>query len=144
MRALVEPRSLPVQRVVVPVVRLDRPTLGALAFARAISTDVTAVHFARERLETLRVRERWRTAHDGVELDVIATDDGWVETLLAYLDERARRDRTRPTTVVLPRLLGDGPWWSLVSGVASLWLEWRLRRRPRTIVVTVPYRADLV
>ena len=35
--------------VVVPVGRLDRPTLAALSFARSISPEVTAVHVADSR-----------------------------------------------------------------------------------------------
>src|SRR5919201_5077272 len=72
--------------IVVVFERLDRARLAALACARALSSDVRAVHIDTERIESLRIRERWRRRSDGIALDIVASGDARALTL-AYVRE---------------------------------------------------------
>src|SRR2546428_9307225 len=100
MRAPAElPREVP---IVVPIERIDRASLAAIAYALSISWDVAAVHVDTGGIETARIRERWRTCRDGVRLDIVARD----VDLAAYLE---RRDESG-IVVVVPTVISRPSW----------------------------------
>ena len=129
MRAPVPlPREIP---VVVPIERIDRASLTAIAYALSISWDVTAVHVDTGGLDSEGIRERWRTCRDGVRLEIV---DGDVD-LAAYLAERGERD----LVVVMPTIVPRPPWlYPLVNWSALR--KARDARRDGAAVVTVPVR----
>ena len=123
-----------------PLARLDRPALGALAFARSISLDVTALHVTGGAAESERVRRGWAARNDGIALVVVESPRGGLAApLLAYLDERERSDPERPLAVVLAQVVSHRPWGHLLHDPTALWLKLRLFFRPNTVVVDVPY-----
>ncbi len=123
--------------VVVPIARLDRAALHALAVARSISDDVTAIHVTGDdRIEEMRIRERWRHPLDGIALEIIETGGTPVDALLAYLDAAAVT-----TTVVVPEFVPRPPWLYVLQNLGALVLKLRLLRRANTVVISAPYRA---
>ena len=129
-----------VPHVIVPVARLDRAALRALAFARSISSDVTAVHVADDAGAAERMRERWRARDDGIALVVIESPYRvLLPPLLAYVDARARRDPERPITIVLAEFVPRHFWEYVLHNQTALRLKLRLFFRPNTVVVDVPY-----
>jgi hypothetical protein len=120
------PREIP---VVVPVERLDRAALVAIAYALSISWDVTAVHVETGGIESARVRERWRRSHDGVRLDVLAPGMDFA----AYLVRRDEPDML----VVMPTIVPRPRWLYPLVNWGTLWRA-RETRRDGTTVVTVP------
>ena len=121
-----------VPQVIVPVSHWDRAALRAIAYARSISTDVTAVILARDadaKALALHVRA---SAHD-IPLVMCRAD-----ALATYLDERERADPERPITVVLADLVPKRPW-SYPLHADALGLKLRLFFRPNTVVVDVTY-----
>ena len=131
---------LAVPQVVVPLARLDRPTLGALAFARSISLDVTALHVAGDAAEGERMRRRWAERRDGIPLVIVESGrDGLIPHVVAYLDERARGDPERPLAIVLAHVVPRPLWSHLLQDQTTLRLKLRLFFRPNTVVVDVPY-----
>jgi hypothetical protein len=125
---VVFPREIP---VVVPIERVDRASLTAIAYALSISWDVTALHVETGGLETEGIRERWRTRRDGVRLDIV---DGDVD-LATYLAERDERGLVvvMPTIVPRPRWLDPFVNWTALRKA-------RDARRDGAAVVTVPVR----
>ncbi len=131
---------LAVPQVVVPLAALDRSTLGALAFARSISTDVTAVHVTHDSASGERMRRRWAMRNDGIALVIVESPRaGLVTRLLDYLDERERRDPERPLAVVLAQLVPRPIWSHVLNDQTPVRLKLRLFFRPNTVVVDVPY-----
>jgi hypothetical protein len=130
---------LAVPQVVVPLATLDRSTLGALAFARSISADVTAVHVTGDAASAERMRRRWAVRNDGIALVIVESRAGFVRRLLDYLDERERGDPERPVAVVLAQLVPRRIWSHLLHDQTSVRLKLRLLFRPNTVVVDVPY-----
>lgn len=129
-----------VPQVIVPIARLDRATLHALAFARSISSDVTAVHLADDAGGAERMRERWRARDDGIALVVVESPHrALLAPLLAYVDARAHQDPERPITVVLAELVPHHFWDYVLHDLTTLRLKLRLFFRPNTVVVDVPY-----
>lgn len=131
--------SLP-PAVVVPVSRIDRPTMAALSFARSISTDVTAVHVSFSRKETQEFRACWEEYRPPAPLVIVDSPyRALVEPLLAYIDAVDRQDPRRPVTVVLPEFVPRHWWEYPLHNQSALRLKLRLFFRPNTIVVDVPY-----
>lgn len=131
---------LAVPQVVVPVRRIDRSALSALAYARSISPDVTAIWVTDDPGEADRMREQWRARADGIPLVIINSPRRrLISPLLAYLDERERRDAERPVAVVLSEVVPRRPWSYLLHDKTALLLKMRLFFRPNTVVVDVPY-----
>ena len=129
-----------VPQVIVPVARLDRAALRALGFARAISSDVTAVHVADSVAAAERMRADWRARDDGIALVVIESPHrALIPPLLAYVDARARQDDERPITVVLAEFVPRHFWEYVLHNQTALRLKFRLFVRPNTVVVDVPY-----
>jgi len=133
-------RRMAVPQVIVPVARLDRAALRALGFARAISSDVTAVHVADSVAAAERMRADWRARDDGIALVVIESPHrALIPPLLAYVDARARQDDERPITVVLAEFVPRHFWEYVLHNRTALRLKFRLFVRPNTVVVDVPY-----
>ena len=129
-----------VPNVIVPIARLDRAALQALAFARSISADVTAVHVADDAHAAELMRERWRARDDGIALVVIESPyRALIPPLLAYVDARARQDGERPITIVLAEFVPHHFWEYVLHNQTALRLKVRLFFRPNTVVVDVPY-----
>lgn len=137
---MVAVRQVAVPQVVVPIARLDRPSVRALAYARSISRDVTALAVIDDHIAADRFRRRWSERDDGISLVVIeSASRSLVGPLLAYLDERERQDPERPIAVVLAQLVPRRVWSYLLFDQTALRLKLRLFFRPNTVVVDVPY-----
>src|SRR4029078_5194772 len=99
--AYVQDRQLQPQ-VIVPVSRLDKPTLQAIAFAHACSPDAVAVHVANDREEGQRFRRAWLLHRPQIELVIVESPFRvLLRPLLAYIDAVDAHDPERPVTVVL-------------------------------------------
>jgi hypothetical protein len=126
---LSQPRPA-VPQVVVPIRRLDRAALRALAYARSISRDVTAVCLASDEDADAIAKAIRRRAAD---VAVATAHRG----LARYLDDRERADPERPIAVVISDVVARRRWSYVLDGEALLKL--RLLVRPNTVVVDVPY-----
>ena len=125
--------------VLVPVARLDRATLQAVAFARSISPNVKAVHIATTSESAERFRERWRRWTQEVEIDVIESPyRSLLQPLLRYIERIDERD-DRPITVVLAEFVPRNWWEWILHSQTALRLKLALLFRPNTIVIDVPY-----
>ena len=127
-------------RVLVPVSRLDRATLNALAFATSISADVTAVHVADDPEDLRRMKEDWERWGGPVSLVILESPyRALMGPLMAYIDATDRADPSQPTTVVLPEFVPRHVWEYPLHNQTALRLKVRLFFRRNTVVVDVPY-----
>ncbi|HKW78073.1 MAG TPA: APC family permease, partial [Candidatus Limnocylindria bacterium] len=140
LERLDEPLPIPKPPVViVPVARLDRATLQAIAFARSISPSVKAVHIATTAESAERFRERWARWTRDVPLDVIESPyRSLMQPLLRYIDRIDERD-DRPITIVLAEFVPRNWWEFILHSQTALRLKLTLLFRPNTIVIDVPY-----
>lgn len=141
--------------VVVPVARLDRAAIQALAFATSISPHVRAVHIASSQDSALEFRGRWdrwrgRILEDGREIPLDSIESPFralIPPLLRYIDRIDERD-PRPITVVLAEFVPRHWWEWLLHSQTAFRLKAALLFRPNTIVIDVPYHfrdtADLL
>ena len=126
--------------VIVPISRLDRPALQAIAFANSLDPGAVAVHVTSDP-ETVRVlRERWPDWARSTELVVVESPyRALVGPLLAYMDALQRQAPERPIVVVLAEFITRHWWERPLHNQTALRLRLRLMRRRNTIVANVPY-----
>jgi hypothetical protein len=125
--------------VIVPVARLDRSALQAIAFARSISPHVRAVHVATTPASAEEFKKRWARWAGRVPLDIIESPyRSLVEPLLRYIDRVNERD-PRPLTIVLAEFVPRHWWEFVLHSQTAFRLKANLLFRPDTIVINVPY-----
>jgi len=128
--------------VIIPVARLDRATLQAVAFARSISPSVRAVHIASTAESAEEFARRWRRWTSEVPLDVIESPyRSLLQPLLRYIGRIDERD-DRPITVVLAEFVPRNWWEWILHSQTALRLKLSLLFRPNTIVINVPYHTE--
>ncbi|MHB1416139.1 MAG: APC family permease [Chloroflexota bacterium] len=128
------------QVVVVPVPGLNRAVLSALAFARSISKNVTAVHVTDDLEQAERLKEEWDHWGGGIQLIVLESPyRSLMAPLMAYIDAIDQQDPRFPVTVVLPEFVPRHWWEWPLHNRSSLRLKAALFARPNTVVVDVPY-----
>jgi hypothetical protein len=126
--------------VIVPISRLDRAALAALAYARSISAEVTAVHVNDDPREIEAMRQAWEARRGPVELVILESPyRALMAPLLTYIDAVDRLDPDRPITVVLSELVPRHFWEYPLHNQSALRLKLRLFFRPNTVVIDVPF-----
>jgi amino acid transporter len=135
--------AVPKPRVIVPVSRIDRATLSALSFARAIAPDAIAVHVSDGPEEAAAMRRRWERLGGDMQLAIVESPYRvLIAPLLAYIDALERQDPERPITVVLSEFVPQRFWDYLLHNQTALRLKVRLFFRRNTVVIDVPYHLD--
>ncbi len=128
--------------VLIPVARLDRATLQAVAFARSISPTVRAVHIASTAESAAEFARRWRRWTTEVPLDVIESPyRSLLKPLLRYIERIDERD-DRPITIVLAEFVPRNWWEWILHSQTALRLKLSLLFRPNTIVIDIPYHTE--
>ena len=126
--------------VIVPIARLDRPALGAIAFANSISDSATAVHVTNDPAQAEEMRRRWPEWAGRTELVVVESPyRALMGPLLRYMDALQAQAPDRPIVVVLSEVIPRHWWENLLHNQTSLRLKLRLFGRKNTIVADVPY-----
>jgi amino acid transporter len=133
---------LPAPAVIVPIARLDRAAIQALAFARSVSPAVIAVHVSTSKTSGEEFRRRWAKLDTDVKLDVVESPyRSLVPPLLRYIDAIDKSD-DRPITVVLSEFVPHHWWEWLLHSQTAFRLKAALLFRPNTIVIDVPYHFE--
>ncbi|MBM4421319.1 MAG: APC family permease [Chloroflexi bacterium] len=130
--------------VVVPIARLDRAAVRAMAFARSISPHVRAVHISYDEEGAAQFRQRWDRWGGGaqVKLDVIESPFRSLrQPLLKYIERIDETDQ-RAITVVITEFVPRSWWEFVLHSQTALRLKAALLFRPNTIVVDVPYHFE--
>ena len=127
--------------VIVPVSGIHRGVLRALQYARTIAPEhVTALYINVDDEATQKLREKWSTWVDGVELVVIASPyRSLIGPLSRYVDRRMKAHPDQMVTIVLPEFVPARWWHHLLHNQSSLLLKGALLFKPNVIVTSVPY-----
>jgi amino acid transporter len=126
--------------VVVPIARIDRPSLAALAFARSIAPAPLAVHITNVPETAEALRQQWADIGGSAELVIVESPyRALIGPLVRYLDALQRQDPSRTLLVVLSEVVPRRWWDNLLHNQTALRLKLRLFFRRNTIVADVPY-----
>ncbi len=127
---------------VIPVVRVNEPTLRTLAFARAIHPDdLAAVTVRVDPAETDRLFADWVRRDIPVPLTVIESPyRDLTQPLLDYVRDIRRQSPRDVVSVFIPEYV-VGRWWeALLHNQSALRLKARLLFQPGVMVVSVPWQ----
>jgi len=132
--------------IVVPIGDLNRVAEQTLAYACAISLNVTALHIVDDPDALAAFRAAWEkrvavaSFLQDVQLVLIESPYRSVtQPLLAYIDEIDAQDPDDTLTVILPEFVPAHWWEQALHNQTALRLKAALLFRPGTIVVSVPY-----
>ncbi|TMB60997.1 MAG: APC family permease [Chloroflexi bacterium] len=131
-------------RVIVPISRIDRPSLNALSIAKGLGGDIYAVHISFDADGANAFKRRWvAVVGDAIPLDtIISPYRALLPPLLRYIDAVDRGDPERPIIVVLAEFVPRHWWEALLHNQTALLLKLRLFTRRNTSVMDVPYHLD--
>jgi hypothetical protein len=129
-------------RVILTVSGVHRGTLTALDYARALSSDVTAVHVSIDPNDADRVRAKWDSWGDGVRLVILESPFRLlVEPLIEYIEEiAALRRPNEMITVVVPHFVPERGWENILHTQTAYTLALALRDVQGIVITAVPYQ----
>jgi amino acid transporter len=130
--------------VIVPVAKLNNVARSALAYARSITPNVTAVHIAEgeDTEEVERFNDAWHQQMEDSDIPLVIIESPYrslIGPLLSYIDALDRQSPDDTITIVLPELLPARPWEYLLHNQSALRLKAALLFRQNTVVANVPY-----
>src|SRR5258707_5957456 len=132
-------------RLIVPIAGLDRAAIQSLAYARSISSHVTAVHVAIDMNDADNVRDRWQqwqkhlTEDEETHLIIIESPyRSLTRPLLAYIDTVHELFPDDTLTVILPEFVVAHWWENLLHNQTAFRLKASLLFRPGIVVTSVP------
>ena len=129
-------------RIIVPIGGVHRGSLAALAYARSLSHDVTAVYVSIDPVEAEKVQHKWEMWGDGARLVVLDSPYRLlVEPLVAYIEKIDKaRQANEMITIVVPQFVPRHWWANALHAQTALMLRMALLFRPNIVVTDVPYQ----
>ena len=127
-------------RVIVPISGVQRAVVGALDYARTLSTDVRAVYIDVDTASTAQIQKDWDKWGRGVPLVVLPSPfRSLMEPLLEYIGQLDQDHPDDYVTVVLPEFVPARWWHHLFHNQRALLIKAALLFKPHTIVTSVPF-----
>lgn len=125
---------------VVPVARMDRSSLRALAYAASMGQPVLAIHISPDEQEEERFRGYWEVWGDHLPLHVVRSPYRAVVAPAArYLAALREHQPELTLTVVLPELIVKHPWHAPLHNGTTRRLRQALRHEHGIVVTTVGF-----
>lgn len=130
------------QRILVLVAGVHKGSLTALAYARSLGSDVTAVHVSTDPKESEKVREKWEMYGDGIRLVILNSPYRLlIEPVMDYIQKLLTlRSPNEVLTVVVPQFVPAHWWENLLHNQTALMLRFALLFKPGLVILEVPYQ----
>jgi Amino acid permease len=132
-------------RFIVPIAGLDRASIQSLAYARSLSSHVTAVHIATNEDEIKHMQAAWDTWQQQVpeeeDFQLLVIESPYrslIRPMLAYIDTIRERHPDDTLTLVLPEFLVAHWWEYILHNQTAFRLKAALLFRPGIVVTDVP------
>jgi hypothetical protein len=133
-------------RLVVPIDALDRAAKQSLAYARALSRHVTAVHVSLNEEDAAKVGKDWdEWQHENISQDedthlliIESPFRSVMGPLLAYIDTLQERHPNDTVTIVLPEYVVVHWWEYFLHNQTTFRIKAALLFRPGIVVIDVP------
>ncbi|WP_100501663.1 APC family permease [Geodermatophilus chilensis] len=138
-------RMLPSKvHAVVLVARVHKPTLRALAFARATRPDhLTALTVNVDDADTRALQQQWERYDIPVPLTVVESPYREITRPVVDFVKSIRRDSPRELVVVFVPQYVVGHWWeNLLHNQSALRLRARLQFQPGVMITSVPWQLE--
>lgn len=131
-------------RVIVPIGGVHRGSLAALAYAKALSRDVTAVHVALDADEAEKVRRKWEIWGEGVRLVILDSPYRLlIEPLLTYINKvDAQRQSNEVMSIIVPQFVPKHWWSNALHAQTAFMLRMALLFKRGIVITDVPYQVE--
>jgi amino acid transporter len=126
--------------MVVPVARLQRDSLRALAYAASLEKPMLAVHLSPDDAEAARFERQWEAFGVPLRMEIVLSPyRAVVPPLSHYVEALHLQDRALTITVILPELVVPRPWQRVLHSRVASGLRRTLRARPGIVITSVPF-----
>lgn len=126
--------------VVVPISGLQKASLNAMRYARALSGDVTAIYVCIDPVETERIKKKWDMLSMGVPLIILDSPyRSIIEPFIDYIDETRAAHENGVITVVLPEFVPTVWWHHLLHNQTALFIKGILLFKKGVVSTSVPF-----
>ena len=126
--------------VLVPISGIQRAVVGALDYARTLSSDVRAIYVNIDPTATEQLKREWERWGDGVPLVVLQSPyRSLMEPLLEYIERVSIEQPEGYVTIVLPEFVPARWWHHLFHNQRALLIKGALLFKPNTVVTSVPF-----
>lgn len=131
----------PVRTVALLLVpRLHRGILKAIAYARAMSNDVRAIHVTLDPNNVSSIKADWNRFGSDIPLVILDTPyRSLVEPLIEYIDQAVAEEPDLVVTVIVPQAVPKYWWQGLLHNNAAVYLKLALASRRNVVVTNVRY-----
>jgi hypothetical protein len=138
------PREITRQRVLVLISTVHRGTINALNYARALSSDITAVHVSIDPQDAEKVKTKWDQWGNGTRLLILDSPYRLlIEPLVEYIEMIAsKRQKGEVITVIVPHFVTEGPVGGFLHANTAYWLRKALVFQPGIVIIEVPYQIE--
>jgi amino acid transporter len=129
--------------VIIPIAGVHRGVLTALAYARSISSDVTAVAVDIDAAATERLKEAWAKLGADIKLEILPSPyRSLVGPLLDYIDQVEEKRDDDVVTVVLPEFVPARWWQHALHNQSALQIKAALLFKKNKVVTSVRHHLD--
>ena len=130
-------------RLIVPVSDMSQVSQESLAYARSLSSQVTALHVSLHHENTDELRAAWNRMQEGwldenrIQLEILPSPNRYREnTMIQYIESVHRQYPTDTLTIALPEIFA--PWWKrLLTNPLVFRLKLRLYFHPNIVVTNI-------
>lgn len=138
------PHRLTRFRVVVPISGVHKGTLAGLHFAKAFSSDVTAVYVSMDPAEAEKLQKKWSIYGEGVRLLILESPYRLLlEPILDYIESLCKIcQKDEAILVVVPQFVSRRWWTGILHNQTAFLLRLGLLTRPGVVIIEVPYQVD--
>jgi hypothetical protein len=137
-----QPIGIKRHRVILPISGVHEGTLAALSYARALSTDVTAVYVSIDPDEADKIQSKWEVWGEGVRLVILESPFRLLlEPLMDYIEEiSAKRQPNEIITIVVPQFVPHVWWHNLLHMQTATLLRFALLFKRGIVITDIPYQ----
>ncbi len=126
--------------VVIPVAGVNQAVAQTIAYARSITSDVTAVYVCTDPEQGKQLAAKWEEWNPGVPLVRLQSPFRSVlQPLLNYIDRLERQHQEDFVTVLIPEFIPRKWWHRVLHNQTAMALKFLLLFRPRTVITSVPF-----
>jgi hypothetical protein len=139
-------KPAPQPRLVIPISGVHRGIVDAVGFARAISSEVTAVYVELETGESDAVQKRWSRLFPDIPLVVVQSPyRSIIHPILDFLDKTDKQHNDGQLAIVILPEFVPAKWWQTLLHNQTAWLlktAMLYRRRNigfQRVIIDIPY-----
>jgi amino acid transporter len=128
------------QAMIVPVDQINQAVMRTVAYARSLSSNVTALHITDDMDSGQDLKREWESMVLDVPMALINSPyRSFVAPVISYIDLLDRADPGQYVTVVLPEYRSLLPWQRFLHNQSARRLRNAVMERPNTVIIEVPY-----